>query len=55
MVHGVVHLQGQPVSLGGYVAVGEEIHFLDADGSFSFPWTGGPKDIWIKARGTSRW
>lgn len=50
-VAGVVRLEGLDVSLGGYVAVGKEVHFLAADGSFSFRWGGGPADIWIKAPG----
>jgi len=50
-VEGVVHLEGRESSLGGYVAVGEEVHILAADGGFSFSWGGGPADIWIKAPG----
>jgi hypothetical protein len=50
-VQGRVHLEGRETSLGGYVAVGEEVHFLAADGGFSFRWGGGPADIWIKAPG----
>ncbi len=51
LVQGVVRLQGQPNSLGGYVAVGDQVHFLDAGGRFSFPWGSGPADVWIKAPG----
>lgn len=50
-VRGVVHLEGQKTSLGGYVAVGAEVHFLEPGGGFSFPWSGGPADIVIKAPG----
>ena len=50
-VQGKTHLEGRETSLGGYVAVGKEVHFLAADGGFSFRWGGGPADIWIKAPG----
>jgi hypothetical protein len=50
-VKGVVHLEGRESSLGGYAATGAEIHFLAADGGFSFPWGGGPADIWIRSPG----
>ncbi len=51
LVQGVVHLQGQTDSLGGYVMVGKKIHFLKSDGGFSIPWDGGRADVWIKAPG----
>jgi hypothetical protein len=50
-VQGTVHLEGLSSSLGGFVKVGEDIHFLDSDGSFRFMASSGTVDIIIQAPG----
>jgi hypothetical protein len=50
-VQGRVRLEGEATSLGGYVTAAGQVHFLEADGRFSFLWSGGPADITIRAPG----
>jgi hypothetical protein len=50
-VQGSVHLEGNTSSLGGYVQVGPDTHFVDSNGGFRFSVLSGTFDILIKAPG----
>jgi hypothetical protein len=50
-VQGTVHLEGLSSSLGGFVMVGQDVHFLESDGNFKFTAPSGAFDIIIQAPG----
>ncbi len=50
-VRGRVKLQNRDNSLGGYVQVGNEVYFLESDGSFRAAVPSGVRDIYIRAPG----
>lgn len=50
-VRGRVKLQSREDSRGGYVQVGNEVHFLEADGRFRAAIPSGVQDIYIRAPG----
>lgn len=50
-VRGRVKLQNRDSSLGGYVQVGDEVYFLESDGSFRAAVPSGIRDIYIRAPG----
>ena len=50
-VRGRVKLQSRKDSWGGYVQVGNEVHFLEADGSFRAAIPSGVQDLYIRAPG----
>ena len=50
-VRGRVKLQSREDSRGGYVQVGNEVHFLEADGSFRAAIPSGVQDLYIRAPG----
>ena len=50
-VRGRVKLQSRKDSRGGYVQVGNEVHFLEADGSFRAAIPSGVQDLYIRAPG----
>jgi hypothetical protein len=50
-VQGTVHLEGNISSLGGYIQVGPDIHFVESDGSFRISVPSGTLDILISAPG----
>lgn len=50
-VRGRVKLQNRDSSLGGYVQVGDEVYFLESDGSFRAAVPSGVRDIYIRAPG----
>ena len=50
-VRGRVKLQSREDSWGGYVQVGNEVHFLEADGSFRAAIPSGVQDLYIRAPG----
>ena len=50
-VQGTVRLERSASSVGGYTMVGQNVHFLNADGSFKFMAPSGTVDITIQAPG----
>lgn len=50
-VRGTVRLQSRDSSLGGYVQIGREVYFLEADGAFRAAAPSGFQDIYIRAPG----
>ena len=50
-VRGRVKLQSREDSWGGYVQVGNEVHFLEADGRFRAAIPSGVQDLYIRAPG----
>ena len=50
-VRGVVHLEGDTSSLGAYVQVGPNTHFVESNGSFRIPAPSGTFDVLIDAPG----